>query len=95
MTSQDFPQRHVHRLNSVGHVDGFTDVLWEGKEGNDAVLVVYPGLANRRVLLVPASSKVDEGLVCFGGCGSGVHCSQVSRHCFAVFVGDVAQGSIT
>jgi len=45
MISQDFPQRHVHRLNGVGGVDGFTDVRREGKEGNDSVPVRHPGLA--------------------------------------------------
>lgn len=58
MIFEDFPERHVEGLNGVSGVDGFTNFSRKGKERSDALPAVDPGLANRRILLVPFLGKV-------------------------------------
>jgi len=60
----------MHRLNGIRGVDRLTDVWREREEGDDAVPVAPPGLANGGVLFVPALGKLNEGLCCLGFGGS-------------------------
>jgi hypothetical protein len=92
MITQDFSQRHIHRFNGIGGVDRLANISRKREEGNDAVPVVHPRLANRGILLVPPFRKLDQSLFCFWLSGSSINGLEMGGNCLTVFVGDIAEG---
>jgi hypothetical protein len=43
MITRDFAQRHIDRLDGIGGVDHFANILWKGKQGDHADPVGSPG----------------------------------------------------
>ena len=53
MITRDFAQRHIDRLDGIGGVDHFANILWKGKQGDHADPVGSPGLANAGIEPIP------------------------------------------
>ncbi len=53
MVARDLAQRHIDGLNGVGRIDHLADVLWEGKERNDARPVGPPRLTDAGIERIP------------------------------------------
>jgi hypothetical protein len=79
-------QRHIDRLNGIGRVDYLTDVLWEGKERDDASPVGSPRFANARIERIPFLGKEFQIELGFRLGTGGVDGFEVGRHRFHVLV---------
>jgi hypothetical protein len=86
MIARHLAQRHIDRLNGIGRVHHLTDVLWEGKERDDACPVGSPRFTNTRIESIPFLGKEFQIELGFRLGTGGVDRFEVGRDRFHVLV---------
>lgn len=87
-----FTELTVHRFNSVGGVDGFTDILRVLEVHRQIVPAVAPGAYDDGVLFAPLGVQVVQRDLCGAFGGGPIDSLQIVHERFLVFGADVLHG---